>query len=122
MLVKFIKHGLLMGKAYSPDDLYIINLRNIFDFNNHSLVQFYHRNLAYFITLYVLILSYFVVKSKKVNQYKPIFFLIVITSIQVFLGIYTLLSNLNIILASAHQITSVLLVLSAINLYYSTIK
>ncbi len=112
----------LMGKAYSPDDLYIINLRNIFDFNNHSLVQFYHRNLAYFITLYVLILSYFVIKSKKVNQYKPIIFLIVITSIQVFLGIYTLLSNLNIILASAHQITSVLLVLSAVNLYYTTIK
>ena len=111
-----------MGKAYSPDDLYIINLRNIFDFNNHSLVQFYHRNLAYFITLYVLILSYFVIKSKKVNQYKPIIFLIVITSIQVFLGIYTLLSNLNIILASAHQITSVLLVLSAVNLYYTTIK
>ena len=34
------------------------------------------------------------------------------------LGIFTLVSGLNIFLASTHQITSVLLVFSALNLYY----
>ena len=38
------------------------------------------------------------------------------------LGIYTLVSGLNIFLASAHQITSVLLVFSALNLYYLRTK
>ena len=47
-----------------------------------------------------------------------IFFLI----IQVILGVLTLLSGLNIYLASAHQIGSVLLILGSINLYYSYIK
>ena len=111
-----------MGNTYLPDDLNIENIQNLFNFNNHSLVQFYHRNFAYLITLYILILSYFVLKSKNNNLYKPIIILIVITSAQVFLGIYTLLSDLNIILASAHQITSVLLVLSAVNLYYTAIN
>jgi len=39
-----------------------------------------------------------------------------------FLGIFTLLSGLNIYLASFHQITSVLLVFSALNLYYLRTK
>ena len=74
----------LMGNTYLPDDLNIENIQNLFNFNNHSLVQFYHRNFAYLITLYILILSYFVLKSKNNNLYKPIIILIVITSAQVF--------------------------------------
>ena len=42
--------------------------------------------------------------------------------LQVLIGIFTLISNLNIFLASAHQIVGVILVLSTLNLYYSTIK
>ena len=45
-----------------------------------------------------------------------------ILTVQIALGIFTLLSGLNIFLASAHQITSVLLVFSSIYLYYSYIK
>ena len=40
----------------------------------------------------------------------------------VILGILTLLSNLHVAIALAHQISSVILVLSALNLYYSVIK
>ena len=42
--------------------------------------------------------------------------------LQITLGILTLTSGLNIYLASGHQITSVLLVFTTINLYYSYIK
>lgn len=111
-----------MGYSYLPNDINLINLKNILDFNHHSLVQFYHRNLAYFITLYILILSFFIYKNKILKLYKHIKLLLIVLSLQIFLGIYTLISGLNIILASAHQICSVLLVFSTINLYYNYAK
>jgi len=54
--------------------------------------------------------------------YFPIKLVIIFLLLQVILGIFTLLSGLNILLASAHQITSVVLVFSAINLYYFQAK
>ena len=42
--------------------------------------------------------------------------------VQIILGVFTLISGLNIFLASLHQITSVLLILSALNLYYLRAK
>ena len=47
----------MMGGNYVPDDLFLKNLKDTFNFDNHSLVQFYHRNLAYLIIFYVIILS-----------------------------------------------------------------
>ena len=49
----------LMGHTYFPNDINI-NVINLLDFNNHSLVQFYHRNLAYFISIYIILLSLFI--------------------------------------------------------------
>ena len=48
--------------------------------------------------------------------------LILFLLVQVILGILTLISGLNIYLASLHQITSVLLILSALNLYFLVAK
>ena len=112
----------LMGNNYFPDDFSFINLNNFFDFNNHSLIQFYHRNLAYFIIFYVVILSISIFKNREYNLYKPLKILLFFLSLQVFLGIYTLLSELNIFLASLHQIVSVLLIFSALNLYFFKVK
>ena len=108
----------LMGNNYLPDDISIIRLSNIFEFNNHSLVQFYHRNLAYAIILYVVFLSIYIYKKKILFLYQPLKILIFFLFLQLILGIFTLVSGLNIYLASTHQITSVLLVFSALNLYY----
>ena len=111
-----------MNGSYFPNDLSIINLKDIFNFDNHSLVQFYHRNLAYLIVLYTLLLSIFIYKKKLSEMFKPLKIVIFFLLAQVFLGIYTLISGLDIYLASLHQITSVLLVFSAINLYYFRVK
>ena len=46
----------------------------------------------------------------------------VIVAIQVILGIFTLLSDLNIIIAAAHQISSVILILGSLKLYHLSIK
>ena len=112
----------LMGYTYLPNDLIFTDLKNLIDFENHSLIQFYHRNLAYFLSLYILALAFFVFRFGKIKLYKSIFLILFFLLIQIILGILTLLSGLNIYLASGHQITSVLLVFTAINLYYSHIK
>ncbi len=110
-----------MGNKFFPNDL-IFSLNVLIDFNNHSLVQFYHRNVAYFISFYILILCFYILRKKNKKFFKHTLFLLFILLTQVFLGIFTLISNLNILLASAHQISSVILVLGALNLYYSIIK
>ena len=112
----------LMGYTYLPNDLIFTDFKNLIDFENHSLIQFYHRNLAYFLTLYILSLTFFVFRFGIIKLYKSIFLILFFLLIQITLGIFTLTSGLNIYLASGHQITSVLLVFTAINLYYSHIK
>ena len=112
----------LMNYSYFPDDVSVSNFFSLFDFNNHSLVQFYHRNLAYVITIYILILCFFILKNKIEKLYKPLRLLVVFLIFQVSLGIFTLVSGLNILLASLHQIGSVILIFSLLNLYYIYIK
>tara|TARA_B100000941_G_scaffold218042_1_gene160854 strand:+ start:515 stop:1537 length:1023 start_codon:yes stop_codon:yes gene_type:complete len=119
---KIYQNWPLMGNTFFPDDTKVNSVSNLFDFSNQSLVQFYHRNLAYLITFYILIILFFILKRKNKILYKPSLFLIVFLTLQILLGIFTLVSGLNIYLASAHQISSVLLVFSIVNLYYFHIK
>ena len=112
----------MMNYTYFPNDVIVKNINSFFDFNNHSLVQFYHRNLAYLITIYIFGLCFFVSKKKYLKLYKPLIVVIFFLILQIFLGIFTLLSGLNIYLASAHQICSLGLIFSTINLYYFHIK
>ena len=112
----------LMNSTYFPDDVIIENFTNIIDLNNRSLVQFYHRNLSYLITIYVFVLGYFIHRKKLLKLYYPFKILIIVLLLQIILGISTLISGLNIYLASSHQISSVVLVFTAINLYYFQTK
>ena len=112
----------LMGSSYFPNDLVINELNNLLEFNNHSLIQFYHRNLAYLITLYVFFLSIFIYKKKISTLFNSLKILLFFLFLQIILGIYTLVSGLNIYLASLHQITGVFLIFSALNLYYLRAK
>jgi len=112
----------MMGNSIFPDDVNVKDLNNFFDFGNHSLVQFYHRSLAYLITIYILALSYYIFRNTVIKLYKPISLILLFLTIQIILGIFTLVSGLNIYLASAHQISSIFLVFTAINLYYLSAK
>ena len=111
----------LMGTSFFPDDI-ILNNFSLIDFDNHSLVQFYHRTLAYIIFIYSLILGIKIYRDKIESIYVPLIIFISTLLIQVILGIITLISGINIYLASLHQITSVLLIFSALNLYYLSPK
>tara|TARA_B100000989_G_scaffold292657_1_gene268910 strand:+ start:287 stop:1312 length:1026 start_codon:yes stop_codon:yes gene_type:complete len=112
----------LMGANYLPDDYSFVNFQSLLKLDNHSLVQFYHRNLAYLIIIYVIFLSIFIYRKKLQKLYFSMKVLLLFLLFQVILGISTLITGLNIYLASAHQITSVLLAFSALNLYYFRAK
>ncbi len=112
----------LMGETLFPNDIKINNLNIFLDLNNHSLVQFYHRLFAYIILIYVLMLAFYLYSQKEKKVYLSLTIILLVLSLQIFLGVFTLISGLNIYLASAHQISSVLLVFSSIYLYYSYIK
>ena len=112
----------LMGETFFPNDIKINNLNIFLDLNNHSLVQFYHRVFAYIILAYVLIFAFYLYYQKEKKVYLSLTIILLVLSLQILLGVFTLISGLNIYLASAHQISSVLLVFSSIYLYYSYIK
>ena len=112
----------MMGSNYFPNDFLFTNLKDVLEFNNHSLVQFYHRNLAYLILIYALFLALYIYRNKIFHLYGSMKIVLFFLFLQSCLGILTLLTDLNIFIASSHQITSVLLVFSALNLYYLRVK
>ena len=108
----------LMGKNYFPDDNSIINLFNISVFSNPSLVQFIHRNLAYLIFFLYLLILIKVYKNKLYAFFKVTNILVLSLFLQIIFGIFTLLSDAHMIIASMHQISSIFLVSSSIYLLY----
>ena len=108
----------LMGNNYFPNDNIFLNLFNIKVFSDPSLVQFIHRNLAYLILIIFLLILYFVIKDKLFKFYKIMKSLGIILFIQIFLGIITILSGAQMILASMHQISSIILISFSIYLLF----
>ena len=108
----------LMGSSYFPDDSQFIEFLNANVFDNPSIVQFIHRNLAYLILGIYIYILYFVIKDCNVVFRKPIFIIGFSLSLQVVLGILTLLSGVKIFYASLHQINSILIILSTLYFLY----
>ena len=108
----------LMGSTYFPDDSYFKNLLSMNAFNDPSLVQFMHRNLAYLILLSYLIILYRTYQKKIKELYLSINLIGFFLLLQIILGIFTLLYGAQIFLASMHQISSIFLVSSCIYLLF----
>ena len=105
-----------MNLSYYPDDINIANFDSIYLLNNQSFVQFLHRTIAYFIIAFTVLIGIKMIidkQSKFLKNYLIVFFVL---TAQVLLGIFTLVSGLNLYLASLHQITSVILVFTVLNL------
>ncbi len=112
----------LMNNYFFPDDLSLENISSINIFNEPSFVQFIHRKLAYVIFLYVFVMSFFIFYKKEKHMYLSTYFLILMITVQVILGIFTLLSGAYIWIASLHQFSTILLLISSIYFYYNSIK
>jgi len=108
----------LMGKSYFPDDSKLFDIFTLNVFNDPSLVQFFHRNLAYIIFIYYLFLVFKVYKSNLTRYFFPIKFIGLFLLIQILLGILTLIYGAQIHLASMHQISSIFLVGSSLYFLY----
>jgi cytochrome c oxidase assembly protein subunit 15 len=108
----------LMDTSYFPNDNIFIDLFSLESFSNPSLVQFMHRNLAYFILGFYLLILFFIFKKNLIGLFfiiKVVGFLLLF---QIILGILTLLNGAQIFIASMHQISSIFLVSSSIYLLY----
>ena len=105
-----------MNLSFFPDDINLKDYGIISLFDQQSFVQFIHRLMAYGLFFLVILIGYnFYLKNKKPHllSYLILFSVIII---QILLGIFTLVSGLNVYLASMHQITSIVLVFSVLNL------
>jgi len=100
-----------MNDKFIADDIVILNIFSKELFSNPSYVQLFHRLMAYFILFYSCLIYVYFRKDQNSNFFKFIFFAL---AFQIILGILTLVSGLNIYLASLHQMGSILLLSSAI--------
>ena len=108
-----------MNLSYFPDDLVLSNYDLVSLFSDRSFIQFLHRNVAYFIVLFVIAIGIKMYIEKKFIYFKNYLLVFSVLIIQVLLGIYTLVSGLNLYLASLHQITSVILVFTVLKLNHN---
>ncbi len=109
----------LMNLSYFPDDSNIKDLFSINALERPSIVQFIHRNIAYFIILLFSFIVTAVYRNKDfVYLRSAVLLVFVFLFLQTFLGILTVLSGAQIILASMHQIGSIFLVTSSLILVF----
>ena len=112
----------LMGDTYFPDDNKVVNLFSFSALNDPSLVQFLHRNLAYFIGIFYLFIFFKIYRNKMYNLYKSVNYLGLFIILQIILGIFTIIFGAQIYIASMHQISSIFLVTSSIYFCYLNYK
>ena len=91
-------------------------------FSDPSLVQFIHRNLAYLIGVFYLLIFYKIYKNKMNELYRSINILGFFIILQIILGIFTIIYGAQIYIASMHQISSIFLVTSCIYFFYINTK
>ena len=108
----------LMGYSYFPDDSKFIEFLDTSFFDNPSIVQFIHRNIAYLLVLNYIYLFIFVIKETNSIFRKPILIIGGTLFLQIVLGVLTLLSGVKIIYASLHQINSILIIMSTLYFLY----
>ncbi|OUX53088.1 MAG: hypothetical protein CBE47_04190 [Pelagibacteraceae bacterium TMED287] len=112
----------LMNGSYFPNDINFKDFNDFLNLNDMSVVQFIHRNIAYLIFFLVLYIGFYIKKNNLISLYKPYFYLMIFIFIQIFLGIFALISDLNIFVASMHQISSIFLIFFSIFFYFKSIN
>jgi len=108
----------LMGNSYFPNDNNIENLFKLSAFSDPSLVQFIHRNLAYVIGLFYVLILFKVYKNKINKLYRSVNILGFFIILQIILGIFTIMLGAHIYIAAVHQVSSIFLVTSSIYFFF----
>ena len=105
-----------MNGKFIPTDIDKNDLIKISSTDNATVIQFYHRMIAYLLIIFLIILNYLFYLKKIPNT--SINILNVAITIQIILGIITLITGVKIEYASIHQLGSVFVLLSFLFIYY----
>ena len=109
-----------MNGNFFPNDVKFYDVINSKLLSNPSIVQFLHRSTAYLLLFFILIFNYFYIKKR--YDFKYVLFFDVAIFIQIFLGIITLTSGVEIKYASLHQLGSILVLSSYFLILYKNSK
>ena len=105
-----------MNGSFLPNDAALNDYFTLLALNNPSIIQFLHRITAYLLVFLIIFLHIYYIKLKLDLKSLLLFDLAVL--IQIFLGIITLLSSVEIKYASLHQIGSIVVLSSYLNIFY----
>ena len=105
-----------MNGSFFPNDVGYKDLINTQLLSNPSIVQFLHRLIAYLLLFFIIILNIIYFKQKYNFKYMLFFDLAIF--IQIFLGIVTLISGVELKYASLHQLGSILVLSSYLLILY----
>jgi cytochrome c oxidase assembly protein subunit 15 len=109
-----------MNGSFLPNDVGYNDLINTQLLNNPSIIQFLHRVTAYFLLFFIIILNFLIIKNNHGTKNIILFDLAIL--IQIFLGIVTLLSGVEIKYASLHQLGSIFVLTSYLVILYKNSK
>jgi len=104
-------NGYFLATDISIKDLYLKE-----SLNNASVIQFYHRIIAYLILIFLFILNFIFFKNNL--NFKYLIYLNLAVFLQVILGIITLVTGVKIFYASIHQLGSILVLTSFLLIVY----
>ena len=113
----------LMNGNFFPDDSLYKDLFKFSVLENPSLLQFIHRIIAYAIFFIFILIAILIFKNKNLIYLRKISMVIFSFLIfQIFLGVLTVISGAEILLASMHQIGSIILVSGTLILIFQSSK
>ena len=113
----------LMNQSYFPDDSLFGDLFSLKLFETPSLVQFVHRNVAYIMmALFLFILFIIFNNDDLIYLRKSAIFVFLFLLLQFFLGILTIIFGAQILLASLHQLGSIILLTATLILVFKNSK
>ena len=105
-----------MNGTFFPSDVSINDYLNPQLFYNPSIIQLFHRLTAYILLFAIIFLNYIFIKNK-LNFINILFFDFAVV-LQIFLGIITLISGVEIRYASLHQLGSIFVLSSYLLILY----
>jgi cytochrome c oxidase assembly protein subunit 15 len=105
-----------MNGNFSPNDVDSSDYLSFQIFYNTSIIQFLHRVTAYILLLFIIFLNYLFFKKKL--SFSNILLFDFAILLQVFLGIITLISGVEIKYASLHQLGSIFVLSSYLLILY----
>ncbi|MDC0436881.1 COX15/CtaA family protein [Candidatus Pelagibacter sp.] len=105
-----------MNGSFFPNDVNMKDYLSSQFFYNPSIIQLFHRITAYILLLFIIILNYFFLKKKL--SFLNIFIFDIAILVQIFLGIITLISGVEIKYASLHQLGSIFVLSTYVLILY----